>query len=160
MKLKIFFIMSMAVLLLVSAAGFGCRNEIKDELKKHRRIWENELVRDYQYQLRMLCFCPPELTNPVIVEVRNGVTVSVIYAGTGLPVGNTYFISYDTIDEMFQVIEDAINQRAEEIKVEYNAVLGYPTCINIDFIKMAVDDEITYTISNFTHATLTGNSNS
>ena len=147
----------MAALLLISTAGFGCRNEVKDELKKHRRIWENEVVRDYQYRLQVLCFCPPDVTNPVIVEVKNGVTFSVIYAGTGLPVGNTNFVRYDTIDEMFQVIEDAINQGADEIKVEYNADLGYPTRIDIDFIKMAVDDEITYTISNFAGASLTSN---
>jgi hypothetical protein len=156
MKLRIFCILMTAALLLVSAAGFGCRGGLRDELDKHRRIWENEVVRDYQYRLQVLCFCPPEVTNPVIVEVKGGVTSSVIYVGTGLPVGNNNFIRYDTIEEMFQVIEDAINQNADEIKVEYNADLGYPTRIEIDFIKMAVDDEITYTISNFAHATLTG----
>jgi hypothetical protein len=129
---------------------------VRNELDKHRHIWENEVVRDYQYRLQVLCFCPPEVTNPVIVEVKGGVTSSVIYVGTGLPVGNTNFIKYDTIDEMFQVIEYAIDQGADEIKVEYDADLGYPARIEIDFIKMAVDDEITYTISHFAHATLTG----
>ncbi len=63
----------MSVLPLASIAGFSCRNQAGDELTKHRCIWESQGVIDYQYRLQVLCFRPPEVTNPVIVGVSSGV---------------------------------------------------------------------------------------
>ncbi|HSB03196.1 MAG TPA: DUF6174 domain-containing protein, partial [Anaerolineales bacterium] len=69
------------------------------------------------------------------------------------------FEKYATIDKIFAGIErdfqdtaatgDPDPRKADEVLVEYDETYGFPTKVNIDFIKNAVDDELALTISNF-----------
>ncbi len=135
--------------LLMFTLACDSQNDVKDSLSRHQRLWVNQGIRSYQYRLQVNCFCPPEVTDPVIVEVREGAASSVLYAATGKPAESKYFDKYDTVDELFLVIEDTIKRGADEISVTYDETLGFPTRIYIDFVKQAVDDEIAYNISDF-----------
>jgi hypothetical protein len=137
------------LLLAALAPACGPRNDVKDSLSRHQRLWVNQGIKNYQYRLRVNCFCPPEVTDQVIVEVRAGAASSVSYAASGKPAESKYFDKYDTMDELFLVIEDAIKRGAAEISVTYDETSGIPTRISIDFVKLAIDDEIAYDISNF-----------
>ena len=50
-----------------------------------------------------------------------------------------------TMDELFDLIRDAQAGGADDIEVAYS-VDGYPTLINIDYIKQAIDDELSLRI--------------
>lgn len=56
--------------------------------------------------------------------------------------------SFLTIDELFGVIENT-REKADELDVEYNQQLGYPEFIAIDYMKEAIDDEVSYKVDNF-----------
>jgi hypothetical protein len=139
------------MLLVAVVSGLACdaQNEIKESLNRHRQQWASQEISSYRYQLRVNCFCPPEITDPVIVEVRDGATISVSYAATGRPAESRYFEKYDSVDELFLVIDDALGRRAAEISVTYDEKLSLPTRIYIDFVKQAIDDEIAYDVSEF-----------
>ena len=134
---------------LISGMSCGRQNEQMQSLTRHQRLWAQQGIVSYQYRLQVNCFCPPEVTGPFIVQVRDGTPSSVLYAATGKPAESRYFEKYDTIDEMFLVVDDALKRKAAEISVTYNETLGFPTSIYIDFIKQAVDDEIAYGVTEF-----------
>ena len=60
----------------------------------------------------------------------------------------TDLTSPKTIEELFNIIEDAIKCNADEMQISYDPTLGYPTRVAIDYEKILVDEEITYTVTN------------
>ncbi|BBD59938.1 hypothetical protein NIES2109_27300 [Nostoc sp. HK-01] len=47
------------------------------------------------------------------------------------------------------MIADAIARRADNIDVQYNRQLGYPTQISLDYSFQQADEELYLTIENF-----------
>ena len=66
-----------------------------------------------------------------------------VYADDGTPVPAQHAESFPTVDGLFQLILDAIEDDADEIDVVYDPDTGVPLEIAIDFIEMAADDELT-----------------
>ena len=127
-------------------------NSLRLELRKlifNRRLWKKQNISNYRYTLSNSCFCIPEARGPVIIEVRNGETVSVTSEATGEEVNPDFFQRFDTILELFDVIRDAINRRADSLDVRYDARLGYPTNISIDYDVRIADEELFLSVTNF-----------
>ncbi len=132
-----------------SVLGDAQQGRMRDELKQSQQRWAAQHVANYRYSLQTRCFCPPEITQPVVIEVRNGVATSVIGTTVGGRVNTEHFSRYNTIEKLFAVIQDAIDKHAAVIAVNYDATFGYPTSINIDFDTRAIDDEISFTTDSF-----------
>jgi hypothetical protein len=49
---------------------------------------------------------------------------------------------YLTVLELFDTIQEAIDEQASEIKITYDDTLGYPTDVHIDYNRRFVDDDI------------------
>jgi hypothetical protein len=113
-----------------------------DDLLANRRQWQSQRLTNYQVQFRMSCFCVPDATAPVILQVRNGAIVSVTRVADGVPVPSTKWEGiYYTVDQMFGLIADAQAKGAEEVRVEYHAELRYPTTVFIDQSTRLADEE-------------------
>lgn len=56
---------------------------------------------------------------------------------------------YSTIDRVFLALEADQTGDADEVIVEYDPTYGFPANVAVDNIKEAIDDEISYQISNF-----------
>lgn len=119
------------------------------QLRVNQRLWNKQNITNYRYTLTRSCFCIAEAREPVIVEVRNGETVSVTSAATGQPVDPELFKQYDTIPELFKVIQDAIARKADKLDIQYAPQLGHPTQINIDYSFQLADEELFITVENF-----------
>ncbi|BBD64412.1 hypothetical protein NIES4072_19250 [Nostoc commune NIES-4072] len=119
-----------------------------EQFKSNSRLWRQKNISNYRYEFTRSCFCFPKATEPVIIEVRNGVTTSITYKYSKHPVDTGLFEKYNTIPKLFNIIRNALIQRADNLTVQYNPTLGYPTQINIDYDKQRTDDEIFITISN------------
>lgn len=119
------------------------------KLRFNRRLWKKQDITNYRYTLSNSCFCVPEARGPVIIEVRNGKTVSVTSEATGEEVNPDFFQNFDTIPELFNVIRDAINRRADSLDVQYDDKLGYPTDININYKFQLADEELFLSVTNF-----------
>ncbi len=137
-----------AALALFAACGLvtGPGDGDNDKALRSAQIrWNAARVQDYTVVVQHLCFCG--YVRPVRVSVRQGVIVSSVDAQTGEPVP-----SYATVRDiagLFALIRDAIDDGADRLEVTYDAELGYPTLINIDYITNAVDDELSVTTSEF-----------
>lgn len=114
----------------------------EQELAEARDRWAAAGLTHYEFHYRRACFCGPDATAEMIIEVENGAIVAARYAETGDAVAPDRFGSFDSIEGMFDVIEDAIARDADELNVTYDAEHGYPVSIDIDYIHNAVDDEL------------------
>lgn len=116
------------------------------ELENQRAKWLSNGIDSYQMRYQRFCFCrdPSE----VDVLVRNGQLVSVRDVATGdvltpLP-GPT---GYNTIDQVFDIVANAIERRADGFSVAYDADLGFPSAIELDYVREIADDEVTIRVT-------------
>jgi Family of unknown function (DUF6174) len=121
---------------------------VLEKFKINYQLWRQQKISNYRYEFTRSCNCFPKATEPVIIEVRNGVTTSITYKYGNDPVDTALFQKYKTIPQLFNIIKNALIRRAANLTVEYNPIVGYPTKINIDYDSRRTDDEIFFTISN------------
>ncbi len=117
------------------------------ELDTNRDLWDAANIVDYTYRLQITCFCPPEITRPVIVQVGQDSIVSVVDVTSRERVQSSLIGSFYTVDGLFDVIQDAIDSEAHELSVSYDPDLHYPSRIVIDYDERAVDEELALTAS-------------
>jgi len=100
---------------------------------------------DYTYLLEQQCYCP--LTGPVKVTVEDGeVTSSVILkGGQGMKKGS---VAPDYLHlSINDVIARANDTGAAAVVVDWPDGQDWPNKVSVDQIANAVDDEVTYVIS-------------
>ncbi len=117
-------------------------NTIVSDFERHRRQWERQGFDTYEYDLTVSCFCV--FRGPAHVVVRADTVHSVIAVATGTPVDPTFRFAYQTIDDLFDVIDEAMKRPADRLEVTYDEILGVPTFIYIDYDFGIADDEINY----------------
>ena len=136
--------------LLVLALALSACGGTSSEMQTNRDKWNAAKVTHYTFELIVSCFCPFADIMPITVEVQDGKIVSMTDVNGNAVEGEfaQYIEEAASIERLFALAEKNASE-AEEIKVTYDAQYGFPTAINIDFIKMAVDDEISYYVNNF-----------
>ena len=90
---------------------------------------------------------------PITIEVRDGEVVSMTASdGTLIPKtdpGYETFSQYATMERIFTALEAGLSGDADKVTVTYDPVHGFPSEIYFDYIKDAVDDELSLMISEF-----------
>eukprot|EP01025_Chloroclados_australasicus_P053307 TRINITY_DN625_c2_g1_i9.p5 TRINITY_DN625_c2_g1~~TRINITY_DN625_c2_g1_i9.p5 ORF type:complete len:214 (+),score=9.38 TRINITY_DN625_c2_g1_i9:1175-1816(+) len=97
--------------------------------------------RYYSYNIQRSCFCNRIDTMQEQISVCAAIS--------------TETQAYQDLDNMIKVFNfvcDAIME-ADSVDVEYDHVYYFPTYVNVDYIALALDDEISYTISGFQELT-------
>ena len=130
-------------------------NRAEVELDSHLSLWQQARLGNYTYEYNVLCECSDNFGQPVKVTVTNGEIESVVYAESGEMgnAGDPPVVSgsprYYMINGLFRVIQNAIDDEADQIIVSYDSEFGYPTNIEIDYDVNAIDDEYTLTATRF-----------
>lgn len=136
----------------LALALWGCGDSLapRFELERARDRWAAMRPQTYSLVVARWCFCLPEMAGPVVVEVNGDGSVSRRYVDTQAVVAESYAGNFPTVEGLFALIEDALARDAHRLEVEYNATFGHPIRIDIDYDEHAVDDEVSYLISDFT----------
>jgi hypothetical protein len=113
----------------------------KLEFDRNRQLWREQSLGSYQYFFNWSCFCLPEYTAPVVINVERGEWSEISLVRDGKPVKEDDWKRYKTIEELFNIIDQALLQDAKEIRVEYDSDFGYPTSAFIDYDEMIADEE-------------------
>ncbi len=137
--------------LLLAACSFGSAST--SEFDQNKATWDNANISHYRYTLSISCFCAFMDEMPVTIEVENDQVVSITSVKDVVidPTDTLVYPvvePYATIDDLFEQLKSALAE-AEEITVVYDTTYGYPSSINIDYIKQAADDELYLTIESF-----------
>jgi hypothetical protein len=146
MSAAILRIASCIALIAASACQSGTGPGLEASIARER--WEERRPAAYQYTVRRSCECLPEMTGPVIVIVDGG-TVTRRYVANNAVVSSTFAALFPTIDELFDIIEDARRQDAASLVVDFDPTYGFPTRVSIDYHREMADDEIVYRASDF-----------
>lgn len=138
-------LMTLLILALSLSACSG-----KSELGKNRDKWNLAGVTHYRFELTISCFCPFSEIMPIMVEVEDGKIVSMTDVNGQAVEGefSQYIEGAATIERLFDLAAQNLSE-ADQVEVAYDAQFGYPSAIRVDFIKMAVDDEISYYVNSF-----------
>jgi hypothetical protein len=129
-------------LVAASSSVFARSDDAQKRLKENRRKWSSKAVKSYQYDFQRLCYCLPASTKKVKITVREGVAENIRHADTGDAIDKSNFDLYYTVEGLFDYIQAAIDKKARLVRVVYDAEWGYPTSVEIDYIRNAIDDEI------------------
>ena len=104
-----------------------------------RALWEAQAPETYTMTLTRGCEC---LGGTWTILGHAGEPVGGI-----VPRGDD--IGMPTVDGLFDEIDRALlgDEPAATLDVTYDPALGYPAKLSIDWIEDAIDDEVTYTVS-------------
>jgi Family of unknown function (DUF6174) len=130
--------------------GPGTAEEIT-ELSQARQRWQNLQMEDYDMEMIRGCFCIG--AGAMTVYVRDDSVAAIRQEDQYWGSDRDWWQYIPTVDGLFDLIEEA-SLDAYSVEVQYSTD-GYPSEVSIDWIEMAVDDEISYTITNLKEATAT-----
>ncbi len=121
---------------------------LQADLDENRARWDAAAISDYSMRSQRRCFFCGVTFIPVLITVR-GDTIDTVTDLDSDPVTEPVPGTFLTIDELFDLIQDAITQTASDIDIRYNEVFGYPTDIDIDFSRSFRNDEALFEIGDF-----------
>lgn len=160
--MKTRFVRSMALPALLLAAFSACEGLLSDGGEQQRtqftaanNRWDAANLSSYSYTLNLVCACGTSAElRAVVITVQNGVPVSRIYPGT--PPTNapaSVFADYDTVEELFAAVEDAISGDADLLNVVYDPTYGVPLRLQVDPSTSDPDDHLAFDVTGFAPAT-------
>jgi Family of unknown function (DUF6174) len=114
------------------------------ELDERRARWEEQRPTAYLFTVAAQCFCLDTFSTPRTVTVQDGQAVSEDPA----PDQTTAPERIRTVDDLFDRARAAIDD-AEAVEIEYDNEFDFPAAIDIDHLIEAIDDEVTYVVTDF-----------
>jgi len=132
----------------------GCDNSFRDytseqsELSKNQGIWQKTNHQKYGYS-----YTSPggyvDAGNQYNVDVVDGIVASVFCVTTNENPSDLTLVRHPTVENLFGMIQSAINRRAYNIVVTYDSVIGYPTSVFVDYERNTADEEFIFRIDSF-----------
>ncbi len=110
-------------------------------------LWNTSKIASYQYTYKRECYCMPE--QDIVVAVTSGDVSEAFYTPGGSYLADEDLDSLYTIENMFELIQEAIDLNVAVLEVDYNQETGHPEEIYIDRNKNLADEEITYIVKEF-----------
>lgn len=119
-------------------------DQAQKDLNIARTLWDAKKLTTYSLVQTRSCFCPTEYTRAMMYHVINGMinTWSLVYADDGKQV--TIETQLNTVNQAFDMIQEAIDAKVANVTVSYDSIYGYPTSITIDRDFMIADEEMYY----------------
>jgi hypothetical protein len=120
------------------------------ELDLNYKKWQSLAIKNYQFTEQLNCFCVDR--GPYTLTVANSAIATIKdkdgnNASSGQP-------GVKTIDDLFLYIKASLERNPATVTIKYNATYGYPESIYFDFDKQMADEEMGYTLSEFSNKTL------
>ena len=112
----------------------ACSNSIGPlalrQLAQAESRWKSRGIQDYTFEMRTSCFCPPEITEWAVVEVRDGKIVSARTL-TGTPLTGISLDSRKTVEELFDAARPPYQEWVGDVEFDFHTELGYPLRVNL-----------------------------
>lgn len=106
-------------------------------LEVARQRWRAQNLHTYAFTLQRSCFCVN--VHPLYVLVLSDTVAGVLDLESGTTVDQQLG---ETVEDLFIFVQNAIDRRAEVIRVQYDTAKGFPTEIDYDGAAQIADGEI------------------
>jgi len=116
--------------------------EEPEELRLAEARWRSERPERYLYVIENQCFCSRDYTGPVRVWVEGDAVVARTYLFDGSPVPDELEGAFRSVDGLFELLREAYQSGAHEVRVTYDPALGVPTELWIDRDELSIDEEL------------------
>jgi hypothetical protein len=120
--------------------------DLRSDLDRNRSLWSAQGMTSYIYGVERVCFCPAEARGPVRVTVEDGVVGARVYVSSGAAVDPGLEDLFPSVSDLFDVIEEAIEESAFRVDVTYDPVTGLPVDVFIDYDQPVVDEELGFRV--------------
>jgi hypothetical protein len=125
---------------------FSCtKSNENSDLSANQSKWDKQNISNYEFTLRVSCFCPQEVEGPHVIKVVADTIASV----NDQPYDPSKMGLLMTIDELFTYVGKSIDRQPYQKSITYNSLYGFPEYVFFDFEKTMVDEEIGYQITGF-----------
>jgi len=123
------------------------------ELDGARARWQAAALDGYEYGYHKYCECHRESPPETVVTVRDAAVTGVRHRPAGgtteVPAADKNFEYYWTVDGLFGLIASAL-ERGVQVRAVYDAALGYPREIYIDYDADFIGDELDLRLTSVT----------
>ena len=110
-----------------------------------RARWKSAAIANYEYGYNKYCDCHRESPPETVVTVRGGTVTGVRHRPVGttveVPAADKNLQYYWTVDGLFELIASAL-ARGVQVRTAYDADLGFPREIYIDYDTNLIGDEL------------------
>ena len=144
-----------AVVLMSASCDMATAVDARDltRLARAETRWKARPFADYTYEIRVSCFCPPEIGQWTRVTVGDGAVTAVEAVDPNAqypPTTLTYWRSIDSIfEELFRTMSTSSAETyLDAIIVSYDDELGYPTSIEYRAKANVADGGAYYSLRN------------
>ena len=133
-------------LVLLSAFFLSCTNKTElDEVDDYFKKWNKLGITNYEFTLRVNCFCTQETVGPHKIVVKNNSIVSV----NGIPYDPNTHYSVKTIEQLFTYIQKTLAEKPVQKTLSFDAQYFFPNNVYFDMSEMIADEEIGYIVTDF-----------
>jgi hypothetical protein len=130
-------------------AGTALADTPRQDFNAALQKWRAAGLRNYAFTFYQSCFCIGR--QPIRISVENDKVRSARNISDGAAVKPAEVGQPLTMNDIFQKIEAGYTKPADHIRLTLNPELGYPERVYIDYVEMMADEELSFTISDFTH---------
>lgn len=139
-------VQALGMLLGLTAGGVFASAAAADEaLDAARARWQTASLDAYEYGYHKYCECHRESPPETVVTVRGNEVVGVRHRPVGyteeVPADPKNLQFYWTVSGLFDLIESAL-ERDVTVRTVYDARLGFPTELFIDYDAQFIGDEL------------------
>jgi hypothetical protein len=116
-------------------------------------LWKARSFPDYTYEIRVSCFCPPEVTQWTRVTVRNGAVTAAEAVDPQPQFPITTLQYWEPIDSIFVDLRRTLTEKEaqwylDEVIADFDPTLGYPTNIEYRAKRNVADGGSVYSLRN------------
>jgi len=134
-----------AAVIALTALHFALPASADANLDAARARWKSAAIASYEYGYNKYCDCHRESPPETVVTVRGGTVTGVRHRPVGttveVPAADKNFQYYWTVDGLFELIA-AAQARGVQVRAAYDAELGFPREIYIDYDTNLIGDEL------------------
>lgn len=116
------------------------------ELERARELWDAQGIDDYRMTVGRQ---GGMIGGRAMITVRDGTPVSVQPLEPWEEMPPQYFNGMDTVEDLFAILQRAVDNDADRIDAEYHRQLGVPVDVYIDPSKNAIDEEHGFIVESF-----------
>lgn len=130
---------------LLSALGIPPQNPkqtLLDEFDRNRATWQASGIRRYAFRYEPFCFC--DITPHLVIGDDGVVRIDGLVAEESATFGGTPF----GVEGLFAIVRRAID--GDQVSTTYDPVTGVPIAMESDPIANAIDDELSFKVTNWT----------
>ncbi len=135
--------------LLALLVGTARADTSRQEFNAALQQWKSAGIHDYSFTFYQSCFCIGR--QPIRITVKGDRVKSATNVRGGAAVKPEEVGRSLTLNEIFQQIADGYAKPADHIRLTLNKDYGYPESVYIDYYENMADEELHYSISDFTH---------